>query len=357
MRSPQIRNLLLVAGLLGIALPACQEEEEEPTPDPAPELTLPDVTGVDFEATTLTALRLALSLRLSPLWQGHQEVFSSRSETCPDLYSGIPDTDLLDGDMGDPGLSWYDYCETEASRRYSGLVYWETDLASSGDPETAEGMEIAGERFLGGSATVHDGDELRFQFDGEATDALNAVEAPDYRRWTWSSLLQGTISGTDVDASVLPLPDGFRTDMYLYVAGGDSLSFEARGEAYLFGPALHERFDSLAMDVAFLGPGAASPEDCALEPRGWVGLRDTDAFWYDVVFLPRTEDDSTDPGYENDPYSACDGCGTLYLRGLPEEALGQVCPDFGALWGEDTLQPPEASDYVWTLHTLEEEAP
>ena len=63
--------------------------------------------------------------------------------------------------------------------------------------------------------------------------------------------------------------------------------------------------------------------------------------------MRRNDDDVTDTGYPNDPYSACDGCGTLYVRGLEQPAL-EVCMSFDFLW-QGLVQPPPVADFVFTL--------
>jgi len=172
-------------------------------------------------------------------------------------------------------------------------------------------------------------------------DTLYAVEAPGYSTWAWSSQLKGTVTGRDLmGEGRLAAPT--RADLYLYATPE---RLEARGDVYFFDDELAGRFDSVSLDIELLSASGAGPDDCALEPRGWVGLRDSDAYWYDLVFLPREDDDLTGEGYENDPYGDCDGCGALFVRGVE---AGVVCPDFSGLF-DGALTPPDAADFVLTL--------
>ena len=68
--------------------------------------------------------------------------------------------------------------------------------------------------------------------------------------------------------------------------------------------------------------------------------------------MPKDAEDST--GYLDEAHSACDGCGTLYLRGIETENYGQICPDFSGLWvGENAIDLPVATDFLLTLQQLE----
>ena len=134
-------------------------------------------------------------------------------------------------------------------------------------------------------------------------------------------------------------------------SGGDSQVFEARGDMFWFEHRIQDRFDSVALDVYMVGELGATSDDCALEPKGWIGIRDENAFWYDLVFMPKDASDAT--GYLDDERSVCDGCGTLYLRGLEAEDYGQICPDFSAIWNQNTFTLPEAEDFLLTIQQVQ----
>ena len=134
-----------------------------------------------------------------------------------------------------------------------------------------------------------------------------------------------------------------RADQYVYVEGGDTARLESRGNLYLFEDRIADRWDSVAMDLELVGDDGAGPGDCTLEPTGWLSLRDTNAYWYDVVFLA-SEADTVDTSTD----TSCDGCGTLYIRGVES---GTVCPDLSAAW-DGRLDPPDVADFVLSIHDL-----
>jgi hypothetical protein len=336
----------MIAPLLALALGCGPGDEVEPVDvgEDAEALPLPDLEGMDLPGAFEEALAVTAELRAALAWGGHEAALSLGREGCPDVYIGSPGEDV-DADEG--GVSWADYCSTSGGLGFSGFVWWDGEVTVEGEAGTPEGAESSGERRMIADGTVADSDGTRFQLDGEVSDALYRVDAEGYERWTWSSLLQGTLTGAEVfDGTATP--GGVRADLYLYATGGDVDSLEARGDVYLFEEPVLGLFDSLSMDLAMVEEGSAGPGDCALEPRGYLSLRDTDAYWYDLVFLPRYDDDATDEDYENDPYGDCDGCGTLYVRGIEQ---GELCPDLSAIW-DGRLDPPEVEDFVTSLRQV-----
>lgn len=330
-----------------VALAACAPVEEEPVDPgrPVDPLYLPDVSDVDLPAAYADAFALALEVRTATAWTGHVATLGMRTTGCPDLWVGAPG-DALDLDMDAPGVSWADHCDNGLGVDFSGALYWETAVAVEGDATSAEGRTSSAERTLLGDATVGEGEDARFELDGEATDAVTLSEAPGYSHYTWSSLVSATVTGSEVFAGA-STPGGYRTDLYLYAEGGltgaEAERVEARGNVYLYSDRLADRFDSVAMDLAYVGPTNAAPTDCTAEPTGWLSLRDTDAYWYDLVFLP-AGGESPDTGTS----AACDGCGELYIRGVPS---GQVCVDLSGAW-DGRLAPPSIADFALSIHDL-----
>ena len=311
-----------------LLLAACGSDPED-TAAPAetdrgpPEtLPIPDVAGVDFPAAFSDGLRQLAVVNTAAPWQGFTSTLGGAEPGCPDLWVGPPATDDADIQDGN-GLSWYDTCSNTDGTNWAGFAYWETAISVAGNANSAEGRSTDATRALIGDGTVKDpAGSLRYSFNGEASDSIYEVEADGYTTWTWSSLLTGTVGGTDVfDGTATP--GGYRADLYLSATGGVSDRIEARGDLYMFTDLLAGRFDSIAADLTLIGPLGAAPDACTLEPYGWIGLRDPDAFWYDLVFLPAELEDYQDP-YANDPLGDCDGCGTLYIRGVDQ---GQVCVD------------------------------
>ncbi len=332
--------------VLLLSLFGCPKEQELPELDPPEELVIPDLSGVDLEALYVEALELAISSDVRVPWRGHLGTLDRLTPGCPDVYAGTFDieTDALDDDA--PGLSWYDYCNA-GDLRFGGFQYWEGSVQADGDLDSAEGLTTIGERKLQGDGVVGQGSAVLFEFDGVATDAITVNEAAGYSRWTYSSLVDGTVTGSSAFDGASETPGGWRTDMYLFYTGGDVDLLEARGNIYLFERRLQTRFDSVAIDIEFVGPSGATPEDCAIEPRGWIGVRAENAWWYDLVFEPRFDEEGTGEPYENDPYTACDGCGTLYVRGIAQEGV-QVCPDLSFLWA-GALVPPDPTEFALSI--------
>lgn len=316
---------------------------------PAAELVMPDLDGVDIDQSFADALEIALRSNTQVAWAGHTGSLARQHTGCPDLYVGPPaalvDDDQIAEDAS--GTSWYDDCTTPGGLFYRGLMYWEATATGEGDPEDSAGQTATGRRSLIGAGVVGDETDTRFQFRGDATDSVNRVTAPGYERWTYSSAIAATVSGLDAFDPIAALtPGGWRADLYTYASGGDADFLEVRGDVYLFEHRIQGRFDSVSLDIELPGPTGASPDACTLEPRGWIGIRDENAFWIDVVFLPLEGSAVPVPDYEDPDYSVCDGCGKVYVRGVEADPIGEVCPDFGALWQGGVIDVPALSDYV-----------
>jgi hypothetical protein len=335
---------IFIAGLLPFH---CGAEDPPDVGDPPEVLVVPPLDGIDLDTLYATAVQKAITSDMRVPWKGHVAGFDRFTPGCPDVYAGTP-SDMIEGiDMDAPGTSWLDHC-TVGDLGFGGFEYWESSVHASGDVTTDEGLSIEGQRMLVGDGTISRGDAALFEFKGTASDSLNQQSAPNYEHWLYSSLVDGTVSGSDPFEGAGVSSKGWRTDMYLAYSGGDIDSIEARGNIYWFDEAdkIDGRFDSIALDIEFAGPHGITPDDCPTEPRGWIGVRDSDAYWYDVVFEPRHDDDGTDTDYQPDPYTACDGCGTLYVRGVPQDI--QVCPDLSFLW-DGALAPPDPDEFALSL--------
>jgi hypothetical protein len=333
---------------------------DEPTPIPTPEraavpapLDIPDVSDLDFERDFRDAMELAMSVTSRTLFDSHRRSVESFGEGCPDVYIGTPPEDLARVDVRDPtGLTWSDRCiQPDTARTFSGYGYWEGDVLVSGDPASAEGRTVEADRMLVADGVVGDAEGVVFEFDGEASDSMSSVEAEGFTRWSYSSLIDGTSTGRDPFPADSLTPDGWRTDLYVALTGGDVDSIELRGNAYFFDARIDGRFDSIALDISLQGELGAGPDDCTAEPLGWIGLRDENAVWYDLVFLPRFAFDVTGQPYPNDPLQECDGCGTLYIRGVEQ---GEVCPDLSGIFD---LTPPSVEEFVLSVREIPHTTP
>lgn len=340
---------------LAVVLAGCKGEEPVPVDTgTAPQqlendFPLPDdLDTIDFVTAFQNAVDLMVTVSTQRPWEGHKTSLDARRAGCPDFWTGT----FLDGgeEVGsEDGVSWSDDCRTDSGLYYDGWVWWDFDVVESGDPASLEGRVSEASRRIEGDGIVGNEGGVKFEFDGVASDSLYQLEADGYSRFVYSTTLDATVTGRDVFADDSLTPDGFRSDLFMFVTGGDVDTFEARGDVYLFTPQLMERFDSIGVDMLLPGARGAAPDDCTLEPLGWIGLRDTDAYWYDVVFLPRSQDDIIGEEYPNDPLSICDGCGRLYVQGVEQEGV-DVCVDFSSVFGNFPL--PNADDYVLPIHSL-----
>jgi hypothetical protein len=341
-----------------MSLWACSPADEPPADTAAPTtlgvdnaFPLPDdLDTIDFATAFADAVRLMSTVSAQQPWLGHRASLDARAPGCPDFWTG----ELEDGagaTIGsDDGVIWYDDCLRDDNGLYfDGWVWWDFDVAEDGDPNSLDGRVAEASRTLEGDGIVGDADGVRFEFDGTASDSLYQLTADGYQRYVYSTTVDGTVTGRDVFGADALTPAGYRTDLFMFVTGGDVDRIEARGNVYMFEPQLAERFDSIAVDMALQGPLGAGPDDCVLEPLGWLGLRDVDALWYDVVFLPRFREDVAGEAYPNDPLSVCDGCGRLYVQGIEQEGM-EVCVDFSFLFEEFPL--PDPDEYVLPLHAL-----
>lgn len=322
---------------------------------PAAELVMPDLSDIDEQAAILEAIDIALSIRGAEIWAGHERAFARRFEGCPDVYVGAPeDADLDEDDAArGQGMSWSDFCASPGGLYFRGWQHWIPRFQATGNVDDGAGRTWEAARTLTGNAVIGDDDDVRFEFAGEVSDSVYVVQAGDYRRETWSSQLVGAANGTDLFAPASsPTPGGYRADLYVAVQTGDVQRVETRGDIYLFSDRIQGRFDSVSMSLAFIGELGAGPEDCTAEPRGWIGLRDENAWWLDIVFQPAASDDAT-TSVDDPDYTACDGCGTAYLRGVEQTVeLGEICLDLGAIWSAEGLAAPDPETYITSLRDL-----
>ncbi len=329
--------------ILLYALLACtgSEGSDDPVHDGGPdELALPDIDGVDFPAAYEDLFEVAMGVNLARAWEGHAGTVALASEGCPNWWTGPPTQadDNVDEDAG--GMAWQDTCKTIGGRRFSGWAWWEGSLSRSGDEEI--GITSEARRDLVGDGVVSYENAVAFEFDGNASDSiylLQTTDSTDY--WVYNSFVDATVTGSmPFDGSLSP--GGWRTDLYIEYIGGDAPSLSARGNVYLFDVLVQDRFDSVVMDLELVSVEAAGPEDCVLEPLGTLSIRDKNAYWYDLVFLPRYPEEDADPDEE---YSTCDGCGTFYVRG--QEQGEEVCIDLSFAF--DLLSTPDPEDFVLSV--------
>ena len=327
--------------------------------DPAAELVLPDYSDIDVAQAYTDAIEVVLSARGDRVWAGHERALQRRFAGCPDIYVGAPEDSPLDDDDGarQNGMSWSDFCTTSGGLYYRGYQHWVQSADASGDPTSSAGRSATASRTLQGDGVSGDSNDVRFEWAGTVSDAVTTITAGDYFRYTWSSETVGTATGTDTfEPASSVTPGGWRADVYVAVEGGDVERIVARGDMYLFERRIADRFDSVSMNIEFIGELGAGPDDCTLEPRGWIGMRDENAWWLDIVFQPVGDDDGTTDNATDPDYSACDGCGTAYVRGVEQTIeLGEMCLDITGIWGSDQLQPADPESYVFNVRDFLEE--
>lgn len=320
-------------------------EDTGPPPEP---LELPPIDDLDFVNGFQDVMTLALGVHFGVPWDAHMQGLENAGDLCPDWYLGNPAPESIP-ELGDPqeGLTWWDFCR-EGDYTFGGFNNINTSVSSNAYSDGS--FEDNASRSFIADAAISFNDQIWWELDGEGSDSIYANRNADgaTNRWIYTSLVDGTVTGKSMfPEGKTDTPGGYRTDMYLYATGGDEDQIVARGNVLFPEHLIQGRFDSFEVDVSFQGDLGAGPDDCLLEPLGWMGLRDQDAYWYDLVFLPRYDNDLTDTGYPNDPYTACDGCGTLYVRGVNfNQEVGQVCPDFSHIWS--ILSPPGVEDFIWS---------
>lgn len=318
-------------------LPACSSDasSDDATPvdlgPPAPDLLLPDLEGLDMATSLSRGLILALQADLRGSWDGFTSTLELSTGGCPNLYTANPEeNDLL-------STYWSDSCYTDGGLRFEGELGWES--SASIDYFSEDGLDYAeyGDRTLAGSASVEEFNARVYAFTGEGSDSFYRSVSPDAESWTYSSQIDGTIQGAFSFEESDLFTGGLRESLYLNYSRGSVDRLTVRGDVFLLDETI-DRFDSVSMDFTLYGQVGAPPGTCVLEPFGFMGMRDTSAYWYEVIFLPIGGED----GSASSP--DCDGCGTLFVRGVEQET--PICLDMEAFW--PLLTSPDRTDYVYS---------
>lgn len=297
-------------------------KEELPQPE--------DVDTIDYEAALAEAMRLALAADLASPWRGHIELLSATDGECPTFFIGAPE-DAMNGD--EDNLSWAGSCDS-GPLAFDGFMTWNLEIDETGAGASREAS---------GDARMTDDGALALEFDGEANDS---VTWDGNGGFSYSSTVEGQFSGPLVYSESSPVPGGFRGASSITYTNGGISSIDAN--LFLFGDPLLDRFDAVVLDLEFA-------EDCADEPIGYIGLRGTDGYWFDIYFLPRFEAGNPTAEAQAYPYElidnpTCDGCGNLFVRNVRAEQPNIVCPDFAGVTAN--LTAPTVDEYILTLHDL-----
>lgn len=359
------------------ALAACSLDENDGTQIGAlKESSIPeppsDLTGLDLVDAVEDAFRIAGIATMATAWTAHVGSMDHGVLGCPNAWLGAPPERFVEIDGGNdglPGLSWFDNCSTPAGYSFSGFSYWENTL----DPGQNEG-----DRSLSMDGVIRDAQGgLLLDFDGEAADSLqgNAYASTMTARVLRGSLL-GFGSGLRGELDANWTPNGMELNGAVHVEDG----FGPADTRPPFRPSVYQsrppvspelqnvtnwtegmpRFTSVRFDLDFDG-------DCPNEPRGYVGVRGNEGFWFDVYFLPKYDPEEELSRASSFPYESidnveCDGIGTLFVRNLDLRQLEAENPgwsrelniDFASIIA--SMPTPSLDGFVFTLQNLPEDA-
>ena len=84
-------------------------------------------------------------------------------------------------------------------------------------------------------------------------------------------------------------------------------------------------------------------------------MRDENAWWLDIVFQPVGDDDGTTDNATDPDYSACDSCGTAYVRGVEQRSSLVRCVSTSPESGEATNCSRPIESYVFNVRDFLEE--
>lgn len=270
------------------------------------------------------------SVRMSEPWRGLEGSLGLADPGCPTLYAGPPDgAEGLEG-----GASWADDCVTSGGWSFDGWAWWDVDLQVEAGEEPGDTQTVDARRRMAGDGVVlHDG--LVWGFVGEAEDAFTTGEEDGATTMSYESQLDYMYQGAGYAAA-------YRVQMYSAVLRTDVETYTFRGELTTPGALIEERFDTVRLDTTWED---ADGVNCAREPRGYIGLRDLDGVWFELVFSP-TDDGEWAEVEDTD----CDACGTLYVGGV---AWDRLCPGISRDTVEEWIETPSTEEYVFSLHGLE----
>lgn len=330
--------LLLFTGCTGPADDTAPEETKVELDTAPPTVSDADLTGVD-EQLFVDSVALILTVSANSVWGAiDASLARGNGSSCPDVYLGTPNPNEVDFEGVDDdfdGWSWYDYCRN-GSTRIGGGMFWDTELVTSID----KGDTLyEGQRSLVSAAWVGTDDETFVQFDGDLDDSLRMRVAPGGGKTVegYSMSFDGIVGGSDLFADAT----GWRSTLEFDYQPG---SFSIIGNLFMFEQVVDGRFDAWSYQLE------EGDTTCAKEPEGWLAVRAIDGFWFELDYETPLDYGDTGKVPDTDPYAACDGCGTLYVRGIDQlerQEVGVLCPDFSTAWSgiatpqpEDFLYPP-----------------
>ena len=325
-----------------------------------------DFKDLDMVAAVGEAFQLAGVATLSTAWSAHVATMDRATTACPTTWIGAPPDTVVDIDGLEDGelrgLSWADECATLSGHTFRGYSYWSSQL-------TDKDGTTSGERDMAMDGVIRDAKQnLLLDFDGEASDSIE-FGSGSYASTFVARQLSGSLLGA--------YSTGLRGEMEAEWSGN---AMRMIGSVHVedgFGPPDTRNPDpEVTPELANLPgwePGMPRftsvrfdlevDDDCALEPKGYVGVRGNEGFWFDVYFLP-LYDIEEDPAlasafpFEEIDNVACDGIGTVFVRNLDlkeEDEADQgwsreISVDLGAIMS--ALPTPTERGYVFTLQDL-----
>ncbi|MEM6926953.1 MAG: hypothetical protein AAF602_08505 [Myxococcota bacterium] len=343
---------------------------EEPPEPPS------DFKELDLKLAVEEAFAIAGRTTLATVWAGHRATMDTATFNCPNVWLGAPPERLADLDLDDgetlPGLSWADRCTNPGVNTFRGFTYWETNV----DVDTGQGN-----RMLLGDAEVTDpSGAVLFDYDGESADTLanGTYSSNVVVRKLLGTLLPGFdaagIRGELATSWQLDGSPDISIEGAVHLAAGFGPTDTRSGDLTV-SPELENlpfwepglpRYTSVRFDLEF--GDDLDGNFCGLEPRGYVGVRGNEGFWFDVYFLPKY-DRAEDPArggafpFEEIDNLDCDGIGTAFIRNLDLRTDDAEDPnwsreiqfDFGAILA--ALPSPGVEDFLYPLQELPTQDP
>lgn len=323
-----------------------------------------DLEELDIAQAVRDAMRIGGIATLASAWTAHVASLDEGEQDCPRTWLGAPPERFVDINNGNDaldGLSWFDNCNTPLGTSFEGFSYWEHDV-DMGQGEGARSI------VMDAQVRAPDG-TLLLDFDGEAADELrgNAYASTMTARVLRGALLgfgsglrgeldaSWTAGGMELEGAV-HLEDGFGPpDMRM-----PSLSASPELTNVTNWVQGMPRYTSVRFDLDFDG-------DCALEPRGYVGVRGNEGFWFDVYFLPKYDPVEDLSRASSFPFEAidnldCDGIGTLFVRNLDLRQVERISPewsreiqiDFASIIS--AMPTPDLAGFTFSLQDLPQPA-
>ncbi|MEM6927121.1 MAG: hypothetical protein AAF602_09345 [Myxococcota bacterium] len=265
-----------------------------------------------------------VSIDLAVVTGAIETAYAALDQIDPDPLLTVYDAALADSAPGCPAFYtaedgfgyWLDDCEAPSGARFEGFGVGQVDTDVPFDQDL-----FGTTTTIGGSGTMVAADGTTLTMNGFVQ--LSEASSPGL---TFESLVvSGTFSTDAPGAGGTWLAQGWEPEVTVvrYELPGGGRVRTATG--VLEGLSVDGSVVPVVLQDVAVAEEATNLSDCADEPTGVVSVR-IDGDWVDVIFDPVAIDGgiATEPGL-------CDGCGEAW-SGVT--SLGPVCPDVGALFGD-----------------------